>query len=75
MNQKKLDYLRSPNSIDSEEYENARKIFKIFAGAPLIEHYSGSEMLQERFYDCKIALSLSLSFHPRAIPVHSSSLV
>lgn len=51
MNQKKLDYLRSPNSIDSEEYENARKIFKIFAGAPLIEHYSGSEMLQERFYD------------------------
>lgn len=38
---------------------------RFFAGAPLIEHYSGSEMLQERFYDCKI-VSLSLS-----IPVPS----
>lgn len=39
---------------------------RFFAGASLIEHYSGSEMLQERFYDCKISLSLSLS-----IPVPS----
>lgn len=44
---------------------------RFFAGAPLIEHYSGSEMLQERFYDCKI-VSLSLfpsSCHPRSLLV------
>lgn len=43
---------------------------RFFAGAPLIEHYSGSEMLQERFYDCKI---VSLSLFPS--PCHPRSLL
>lgn len=61
INRKKLDYLRSPNSIDSEEYENARKIFKIFRRGPAyralfwLRNASGEVLwLQDR-------LSLSLS--------------
>lgn len=56
INQKKLDYLRSPNNIDSEEEEEYAKVrgeardFQDFSSEPAYRgHYSGEECLRRGF--------------------------
>lgn len=56
INQKKLDYLRSPSNIDSEEEEEYAKVrgeardFQDFSSEPAYRgHYSGEECLRRGF--------------------------